>query len=125
MLNEVKEDNVILRKTFEFSLSIIELFKDLKQNKEFVLSKQLLRSGTSIGANVNEATAAESKRDFIHKMAIASKEARETQYWLKLLNRSKLRQVNCSEQLKGIDEIIKILTKIVKTSQVNLRSFEN
>ncbi|WP_420400107.1 four helix bundle protein [Flagellimonas sp.] len=83
MLNEVKEDNVILRKTFEFSLSIIELFKDLKQNKEFVLSKQLLRSGTSIGANVNEATAAESKRDFIHKMAFASKEARETQYLVK------------------------------------------
>ncbi|WP_313790982.1 four helix bundle protein [Flagellimonas algicola] len=81
-----------------------------------------MRSGTSIGANVNEATAAESKKDFIHKMAIASKEARETQYWLKLLDRSKLGQVNCNEHLKGIDEIIKILTKIVKTSQENLRS---
>nr|WP_299389140.1 four helix bundle protein [Allomuricauda sp.] len=116
----MKEDNIIVRKTFEFSLSIIDLFKDLKRNKEFVLSKQLLRSGTSIGANVNEATAAESKKDFIHKMGIAPKEARETKYWLKLLNKSKLGGIDCDREIHEIDHIINILTKIVKTSQQNL-----
>ncbi|MFD2098239.1 four helix bundle protein [Flagellimonas iocasae] len=117
----MQEDNLIVKKTFEFSLSIIELFKNLKSNNEYVLSKQLLRSGTSIGANVNEATAAQSKKDFIHKMAIASKEARETKYWLKLLNASKLGNIDCDEEINEISSIINILTKIVKTSQENLK----
>lgn len=75
MGEQSKRDNVILDKSFAFSLRIIELFKYLQSEKEFVLSKQLLRCATSIGANVNESTAAQSKADFIHKMAIASKEA--------------------------------------------------
>jgi len=76
----LKKENIIIDKTFNFSLSIISLFKKLQEDKEFIISKQLLKSGTSIGANVEEATAAQSKRDFINKMSIASKEARETKY---------------------------------------------
>ncbi len=84
------KDNLIQTKSFDFALKIIDFYKILKSEKEFVLSKQLLRAGTSIGANINEAEAAQSKEDFIHKMSIASKEARETRYWLQLLQKSKL-----------------------------------
>lgn len=80
----------ILELSFRFSIEIIKLYKQLTGQKEFILSKQLLRSATSIGANVEEANAAQSKRDFIAKMSIASKEARETRYWLWLLDQSKL-----------------------------------
>lgn len=90
----------------------------LTQN-EYVLSKQLLKSGTSIGANIEEALAGQSKKDFIAKMAIASKEARETKYWLLLIKESKLVEGDVSDYLNGIEEMIKILTSIVKTSQVN------
>lgn len=114
-----KKDNLILEKSFNFSLSVIELYKYLKSNNEFIISKQLLRSGTSIGANINEATAAQSKADFIHKMSLASKEARETKYWLMLLNKSQLVEINLYKYIKEIDEIINILTAIVKTSQQN------
>jgi four helix bundle protein len=86
----MKTENKILEFTFEFSIQIIGLYKELKGRKEFVLSKQLLRSGTSIGANVEEANASQSKREFISKMSIASKEARETRYWLRLLDKSKM-----------------------------------
>ncbi len=115
----VLKENVILDKSFDFSLSIIKLYKFLLEKKEFVLSKQLLRSGTSIGANVNEATAAQSKADFIAKMAIASKEARETKYWLLLFQKSQMVEFDYSKHLKEIDEIINILTAIVKTAQQN------
>jgi four helix bundle protein len=114
------KQNIILEKSFQFSLMIIETYKKLKNSNEYVLSKQLLRSGTSIGANVNEAGAAQTKKDFISKMSIASKEARETRYWLELLEKSGLVQMDYDDVLKEIDEIIKILTKIVKTSQQNI-----
>jgi four helix bundle protein len=81
---------MIKGKSFEFALKIIELYKTLVDSKEYVISKQLLRSGTSIGANVEEAGAAVSKKDFVSKMSIASKEARETKYWLRLLDQSQL-----------------------------------
>ena len=110
-------ESIIEKKSFEFALKIIELYKKLLEQNEYVLSKQLLRSGTSIGANVTEATAAQSKKDFITKMSIASKEARETKYWLTLLSKSKLVNVNFNDYLLEIDELIKILTSIVKTSQ--------
>ena len=113
----MKTENKILELAFEFSLKIIELYKRLGEKKEFVLSKQLLGSGTSIGANIEEAIAAQSRRDFISKMSIASKEARETRYWLRLLNKSKLVDIDYSEYLIGVEHIINILTKIVKTSQ--------
>ena len=118
MLNELKKENVILDKTFNFSLKIIELYKYLSNNKEYIISKQLLRSGTSIGANVEESTAAQTKKDFITKMSIASKEARETRYWLRLLKKSQLVSGNYDEYLNDIDEIIKISTSIVKTAQL-------
>lgn len=113
----MKTNNIILDKTFEFSLSIIKLYIRLKQENEFIISKQILRSVTSIGANVEESIAAQSKKDFISKMAIASKETRETKYWLRLLSQSELTQIDVSDYLKEIDHIINIITKIVKTSQ--------
>ena len=78
-------ESIIQKKSFEFALEIIQLYCDLQNKREYVLSKQLLRSGTSIGANVEEASAGQSRRDFLSKMCIASKEARETKYWLRLL----------------------------------------
>lgn len=116
----MKTENKILELTFEFSLSIIELYKTLVEKKEFVISKQLLRSGTSIGANVEESTASQTKKEFVTKMSIASKEARETRYWLRLLEKSKLINFDYQSYLLSIDHIINILTKIVKTSQENL-----
>lgn len=103
--------------SFSFSLSIIELYKSLIEKREFVISKQLLRSATSIGANVEEAIAAQSRKEFISKMSIASKEARETRYWLRLLDKSRLADLDFSSQLNEAEQIISILTKIVKTSQ--------
>ncbi len=86
---------------------------------EFVLSKQFLRAATSIGANVNEATAAQSRKDFISKMSIASKEARETKYWLTLLEKSQIVNLDFNQLLQDIDEINRLLTSIVKTSIEN------
>ncbi len=86
-----------------------------------MISKQLLRSSTSIGANVEEANAAQTKKDFIAKMSIASKEARETKYWLRLLDKSKLVSLDYSGYLISIEHIINIITKIVKTSQTSLQ----
>lgn len=110
---------MIEERSFDFALNTIKLVKVLREKKEYVFADQLLRSSTSIGANVAEAGAGQSKRDFIAKMSIASKEARETRYWLKLLNKSKLISTDLSEYLDEIEQIIKILTKIVKTSQEN------
>jgi four helix bundle protein len=111
--------NIIKDKSFDFSLSIIEIYKSMIEQKEFVLSKQLLRSGTSIGANVNEALAGFSKKDFIFKMSVASKESRETHYWLDLIERSQIVNVDLKNILIDCDELIKILTSIVKTAQKN------
>ena len=116
----MKEDNKILNLSFDFAIAVIGLYKNLIQEKEFVISKQLLRSATSIGANVEEANAAQTKKDFIMKMSIASKEARETKYWLRLLNKSQFVKYDYSEYLIKIEHIINILTKIVKTSQESL-----
>lgn len=120
MNNNYDKDNIVLNKSFEFALEIIELYKFLKSKNEFVISKQLLRSGTSIGANVEEATAAQTKKDFATKMSIASKEARETRFWLRLLNKSKLVEYDYKNYLNKIDELIRIITAIVKTAQSNL-----
>ena len=113
----MKSENIILERSFDFSLKIIELYKILLQHKEYVLSKQHLRSGTGIGANVEEAIAAQSRNDFISKMSIASKESRETRYWLRLLSKSNLVDVDYSIYLNAIEQIINILTKIVKTTK--------
>jgi four helix bundle protein len=116
----MKSDNLIASMTFDFALQVIELYRRLIEQKEFVLSKQLLRAGTSIGANVEEALAGQTKKDFIAKMAIASKEARETRYWLRLLQKSELVKLDFQAHLTGIESIINILTKIVKTAQSSI-----
>ncbi|MES2003463.1 MAG: four helix bundle protein [Bacteroidota bacterium] len=121
----MKTENKIQELSFDFSLQIISLYKMLNENKEFILSKQLLRSGTSIGANVEEAIAAQTKKDFITKMSIASKEARETRYWLRLLDKSKLVNIPYETYLIAIEHIINILTKIVKTSQESIQTNTN
>jgi four helix bundle protein len=115
----VQGNSVAQKKAFDFSLLIIQLYKKMIEQKEFVLSKQLLRCGTSIGANIEEALAAQSRKDFVHKMSIASKEARETLYWLRLLKASKLVSLTIDEYLNSADEIVRILTSIVKTSSLN------
>ena len=113
------KENIILDKSFDFALKIIFLYKDLIEKKEFVLSKQLLKSGTSIGANVEEAVGGFSKKDFTAKMGIAYKESRETRYWLRLLDISQLVNNNYQPYLKEIEDIFNILKSIVKTSQEN------
>ena len=118
-------ENTIYTKSFEFAKRIVRLYKFLNEQKnEFVLSKQLLRCGTSIGANVNEAIAAQSKKDFVSKMAIASKEARETKYWIDLLIDTEYLSADEKHVVtlqNDIEEIIKILTSIVKTSQESMK----
>jgi four helix bundle protein len=111
--------SVIQEKSYFFALEIIELFKKLQTEREYVLSKQLLRSSTSIRANVEEALAGQSRKDFLAKMAVASKEARETRYWLTLLQKSSLKKTELNPALKNIDELIRILTSIVKTTAEN------
>ncbi len=118
---EIKE-NIIQRKSFEFSLIIIKLYKKLIAENEYVISKQVLRSATSIGANIEEALAGQSKRDFLHKMSIASKEARETRYWLKLLDKSQIIKNDYSSYLEEIENIINMLTKIVKSTSEKLQN---
>ena len=109
--------NPIRDKSFAFALSTIDLYKRLQDCREYVLSKQLLRSGTSIGANVEEATAAESRRDFIHKMTLASKEARESMYWLRLLAESNLAPgLDVTTELTQAHELVRMLTSIVKST---------
>ena len=114
--NEVKE------LSFKFALKIIELYKFLQNKKEFVMSKQILRCGTSIGANIEESQAAQSRKDFISKLSIANKEARETKYWLRLLNESGYLQdfYKTSYMFTDINFLINLLTKIIKISQRNL-----
>jgi four helix bundle protein len=113
-------ESIIKNKSFQFSLKIISLYKHLLSEKEFIISKQLLKSGTSVGANIEEALAGQSKKDFIAKMSISSKEARETKYWLRLLKESELTSINVDTILVDVEEMIKMLTAIVKTSQQNL-----
>ena len=110
------KESIIQQKSFAFALQIIRLYSRLQEQREYVLSKQLLRSGTSIGANVEEASAGQSRKDFLAKMAIASKEARETRYWLRLLCESKLVTLDVKNELASVNEIIRILTSIVKTT---------
>lgn len=115
----MKGENIIKTKSYQFAIRVVNLYKFLVEDKkEFVISKQLLRSGTSIGANVREAEHAESKADFIHKLSIALKEANETEYWLDLLKETSY--LNNSEYISiqvDIKEILKILISIIKTSK--------
>lgn len=116
----MKEENIIKKKSYLFAVRIIRLFQYLTTTKkEFILSKQLLRSGTSVGANVRESEHSESNADFIHKFAIAQKEINETIYWLELLqNTEYISQKEFDSIILDANEIIKIITSIIKTSKL-------
>lgn len=110
------QDNLIVEKTFQFALRILKFSQLLQDRRHFVLSNQLLRSGTSIGANTREAQNAESKLDFIHKFKVAAKEADETEYWL-LLCEELSDENEVHELLNELKVIQKIITKIISTSK--------
>ena len=111
--------NIIKEKSYSFALDIIHLVKELPRNTAgYALGKQVIRSGTSIGANIEEAIGASSKKDFIYKMNVAKKEARETLYWLSLIADSQLTNNSDTNKLtESANELIRILTAIVKTSK--------
>ena len=117
------KENVVMIKSYSFALAIINLYKYLvADQKEYVLSKQLLRSGTAVGALIKEAEHAESKADFIHKMSIALKEANETEYWLMLLHDSEfIDSKSFSSIVIDCQEVIKMLVSIIKSSKENNR----
>ena len=113
--------NVSVEKSFDFAVRIVKLYKYLThEQKEYVLSKQLLRCGTSIGANVSEAQRGQSKADFISKMSIALKEANETSYWIELLYKTDyINKLQFDSLSNDVNELISILTSICKTSNSN------
>lgn len=116
-------NNIVQKKSYDFALRIVKLCIWLKEQKHFELSSQLLRSGTSIGANVEEGLAGHSRKDFLHKMNVATKEARETRYWLRLLKDSDiLSESQAGSIINESDELVRILTSIVKTGQENKKS---
>ena len=113
----VKKDNVVQNKSYAFSVRIIKACKPLIENKrEYVMSRQLLKAGTSIGANVEEAIGGQSKKDFFAKMNIAYKEARESKYWLRLLRDTEYLDAAVAESLLGdVDELLRLIGSILKT----------
>ena len=111
-----QKENIILIKSIAFSLAIIEYVELLEEKRKFVIANQLMKSGTSIGANIHEAQNAESKADFIHKFKIAAKEIEETKYWLLLCKESK-NYPDCNLLIEQLHEIDKIVTKIIATSK--------
>jgi four helix bundle protein len=115
------ERNVVRDKSFQFALRTVKLYQYLKEEKkEYVLSKQVLRSGTAIGALIRESQHAESKADFIHKLAIALKEANETEYWIELLFQSGFLEEKSYQSIHtDIEELLKLLTSIIKTTKEN------
>lgn len=114
--------NVILDKTYDFAVAIVKLSQKLvSEKKEYVLSKQILRSGTSIGANSEEAIGGISKKDFIHKLSIAYKEARETKYWLRILKDTEyISKEEFTYLFDKVEEILRILYKIINSSKNNI-----
>ena len=120
-------ENVVKNKSFDFELRIVKLNQYLvSDKKEFVISKQILRSGTSIGANVREGEHAESKADFIHKLNIALKEANETKHWLDILFETVYLEKKLYDSLNfDIKELLKLLISIIKTTKTNLKTINN
>lgn len=118
----MKGDNAIQKKSYAFALRIVKLYRFLcDQKKEFVLSKQLVRSGTSIGANVEEAIGGQSTKDFLSKMSIAYKETRETKYWLRLLRDAKILEAKQAGSLiEDCEELLKLSGSIIRTTKQNI-----
>ncbi|MFH1000812.1 MAG: four helix bundle protein [Bacteroidota bacterium] len=113
----MKKKNEVLDISFNLAVKIIELSEELEQNKKFVIARQILRSGTSIGANIREAQSAESKADFIHKLKIAHKEALETEYWLDLIKISKSYPSPSPEISETLISVTKLLNSIISSSK--------
>ena len=113
-------------KSYAFALRIIKLYQLLsKEKQEYVISKQILRSGTAIGASIREAECAESKADFIHKLAISNKEANETHYWIMLLRNSNLIDAKLANSfLLDCEELQKLLNSSIKTAKTNLKTIK-
>ncbi len=120
----MKSENIIQQKSFAFAVRVVNLYKYLaEEKKEYVLSKQLLRSGTSIGANIEESAGGQSEKDFISKISIAYKEARETMYWIRLLNATGyLNNDETQSILSDAEEICKIIGKIQITMKTRIRN---
>jgi four helix bundle protein len=120
--NRINMENVLRNKSYQFALRMIKLFRYMcEKHKEYILSKQILRSGTAIGALVREAEHAQSKADFLNKMNIALKEANETEYWLSLLKDSDfLSEKEYNSIYENIDELLRLLVSIVKTTKTRL-----
>jgi four helix bundle protein len=113
--------NILANKSFDYSIRIINLFKFLTKKKEYVMSKQILKSGTSIGANIAEAQNAESKKDFIHKLGISQKECAETIYWLNVLLCAKyIDEIQFSSILTDTEELLKMIRSSIITAKSNL-----
>ena len=116
------KENIILDKTYNFSIRIVRLYKFLSEKNEYILSKQILRCGTSIGANTEEAIGGISEKDFVAKLFVAYKEARETHYWLRLLKDTNyIEEELFNSLIEDCDEILKILYKIIKSTQDNIK----
>ncbi len=111
----MEQKNIIVEKSLDFSIGIIKFCEQLEANKKFAIARQVLRSGTSVGANIFEAQHAESKADFIHKMKIAIKEANETLYWLLLCERSET--YSTSSLKESAEELVRIISKIILSSK--------
>jgi four helix bundle protein len=109
------QSNPVREKSFRFALMVVSLCRDLQADREYVISKQLMRSGTSIGANIEEAVSAESRKDFLHKLNLALKEARESHYWLRLLEASEIEiRRDLNEHLAMADELVRLLVSITR-----------
>ena len=118
-------ENTVKFKSFKLALEVIKNYKEITLNhREFVLSKQFLRSGTALGALVREAENAESKKDFIHKLSISLKEANETDYWIELIYQSEyFNRENYLNLKSSNSELIRMLTSIIKTTKNNLKQY--
>ena len=119
----MKTENLVVEKSYSFSLRIIKLYQYLKKKNEFELSKQILRSGTSISSNIEEAVGATSKKDFLAKISISYRETRETKLWLRLLRDNNFITVNEAESLlNDCESLLRIIGSIQKTTKLHLQS---
>jgi len=114
------KENITAKKAFQFAIRVVKLCIELQRKHDYVVSRRLLKSATSIGANIEEATATVSRKDFIVKLSIASKEARESRYWIKLLMEARLVEFDYPILLDEIEQLNKLLTSSVKTAQENM-----
>ena len=124
----MKENNILVDKAMDFALRIINLYRYIcyEKKSDFIISKQIFKSGTSIGANIAEATRGESEYDFVHKLKISRKEAQETMFWLELLYKAGYIDVkSCSSMKEDCEEILKILTSTIKTMEKKIEEKRN